>query len=52
MRALRPPWGVMGPADALAAGWWPTQLHLGSGTDLCPRCCAAIVPLSLLTEAL
>ena len=36
--ALRPPWGVMGPADALAAGWWPMKLHLDNLFQLYARC--------------
>ena len=52
LQALRKQWGLMGPADALAAGWWPTQLHLDSLFHLCPRCYTASVASQLVTEAL
>ena len=52
LRALRKLWGVMGPAGALAAGWWPTQLHLDNLFHLYPRCYTASVASQLVTEAL
>ena len=52
LRALQKRWGVRGPAGALAAGWWPTQLHLDNLFHLYPRCYTASVTSQLVTEAL